>query len=561
MVTNYVVSCAKATSGSSSSCKTVSTSVKRGCSISATTTTKSSAASCPTIKLDPNEDQGEDGVQKTSTSIKASSTKSSTSTKASLTRSSTTKASSSTKSSTTKPPASSVPKPPLSPPKPSPSTYHEPPLPIYTFAVGLLRDGRFSKLAIYFDKYVEDREWVCRDDEAIWEQEEFELHVPSYPVEIGPFDAQPWTDCAYRRESEKTDGVLTCVGNRYRQDGKCRAVDNGNLIDCGKAAENKPILWITEQVCTMEGGLGGGEVNPPTGPSYCYNATFNGEPSTGTVTTINKELMKALIIDSCDAANGWKFEVNKDLRGNPSIRLEMISNVQEGTKPKWDKQDCKDMFEQLNFECESRVHPSLLRSIKAFRGCKVCKPLLTHKCIKTGGLYGGIKTSNDVIMSLAAYDKLPPPPPPAPPLIASPQPDECFNATWAAGVMDGSGVEGYDGKVLTRPVDGALMRTYIHETCDDKAGDEAIDEQKNLPMPDDKSLDGTLLHLYSAKDPKDAKVKWDKRDCGDRFMQVLVDCECFPYRGPPREGSRNRPPFLSFFQELFRLTLCTKSRP
>lgn len=351
-------------------------------------------------------------------------------------------------------------------------------------------------------------------------------------MEIGPFDAQPWTDCAYRRESEKTDGVLTCVGNRYRQDGKCRAVDEGNTIDCRKAAENKPILWRTQQVCTVEGGLGGGEVNPPTGPSYCYNATFNGEPSTGTVTTINKELMKALIIDSCDAADGWKFEVNKDLRGNPSIRLEMISNVQEGTKPKWDKQNCKDMFGQLNFECESRVHPSLLRSTKAFGGCIVCKPLLTHKCIKTGGLYGGINTSNDVIMSLAAYDKLPPPPPPAPPLIASPQPDECFNATWAAGVMDGSGIEGYDGKVLTRPVDGALMRTYIHETCDDKAGDEAIDEQKNLPMPDDKSLDGTLLHLYSAKDPKDAEVKWDKRDCGDRFMQVLVDCECFPYRGP-----------------------------
>ncbi|KAL8646858.1 MAG: hypothetical protein Q9210_005893, partial [Variospora velana] len=363
MVTDYVVSCAKATSGSSSSCRTVSTSVKRGCSISATTTTTSSAASCPTISLDPNEDQGEDGEPSIRSTGKVSTrSKSSASTKASSTNPSTTKASSSTQSSTTKPsssPTSSTSRPPPSSPLKTspPPTYTEPPLPIYQFAVGWFLEGVFgkdigySKNAIYFDKYSEDAQWVCRDDTALWEQDKNGPRSPKYPIIIGPFDAQPWTDCAYYRESDKTDGLLTCVGNRYRQDGKCKAVDEGNKIECSEAAEKKQIRWTTQQVCTMEGGLSGGEVNPDTGPEFCYNATFNGEPAVGTVTTINKDAMKALIDDSCDKAKDWKFETFKDLRGNPTMRLEMTSKVKEGKKqPKWSKKNCKDMFGQLNLE-------------------------------------------------------------------------------------------------------------------------------------------------------------------------------------------------------------------
>ncbi|KAL8986983.1 MAG: hypothetical protein Q9177_003772, partial [Variospora cf. flavescens] len=204
-----------------------------------------------------------------------------------------TKASSSTKSSTTKPsssPTSSTSNPPTSPPLKTspPPTYTEPPLPIYQFAVGWFLEGvsgkgtGYSKNAIYFDKYSEDAQWVCRDDTALWEQAKNGPRSPKYPIVIGPFDAQPWTDCAYYRESDKTDGLLTCVGNRYRQDGKCKAVDEGNKIECSDAAEKKEIRWTTQQVCTMEGGLSGGEVNPDTGPEFCYNATFNGEPAVGT---------------------------------------------------------------------------------------------------------------------------------------------------------------------------------------------------------------------------------------------------------------------------------------
>ncbi|KAI4141771.1 MAG: hypothetical protein LQ341_003437 [Variospora aurantia] len=366
MVTDYVVSCAKATSGSSGSCRTVSTSVKRGCSISATTTTTSSAASCPTISLDPNEDQGEDGKPSIRPTSKVSTTSKS---------SASTKASSSTKSSTTKPsssPTSSTSKPPPSPPLKTspPPTYTEPPLPIYQFAVGWFLEGvsgkgtGYSKNAIYFDKYSEDAQWVCRDDTALWEQEKNGPRSPKYPIVIGPFDAQPWTDCAYYRESDKTDGLLTCVGNRYRQDGKCKAVDEGNKIECSDAAEKKEIRWTTQQVCTMEGGLSGGEVNPDTGPEFCYNATFNGEPAVGTVTTIHKDAMNALIDDSCDKAKDWKFETFKDLRGNPTMRLEMTSTVKEGKKqPKWSKKNCKSMFGQLNIECQFFLLPTNPSSI------------------------------------------------------------------------------------------------------------------------------------------------------------------------------------------------------
>ncbi|KAL9022248.1 MAG: hypothetical protein Q9185_000648 [Variospora sp. 1 TL-2023] len=465
MVTDYVVSCAKATSGSSSSCRTVSTSVKRGCSISATTTTTSSAASCPTISLDPNENQGEDGKPSIRPTSKVSTTSKS---------SASTKASSSTKSSTTKPsssPTSSTSKPPPSPTLKTspPPTYTEPPLPIYQFAVGWFLEGVFgrgtgySKNAIYFDKYSEDAQWVCRDDTALWEQEKNGPRSPKYPIVIGPFDAQPWTDCAYYRESDKTDGLLTCVGNRYRQDGKCKAVDEGNKIECSEAAEKKSIRWTTQQVCTMEGGLSGGEVNPDTGPEFCYNATFNGEPAVGTVTTIHKDAMNDLIDDSCDKAKDWKFETFKDLRGNPTMRLEMTSTVKEGKKqPKW------------------------------------------------SSLYGGAKESNDILMHLAAYDRPAPPPPPAPPLVPSTLDDECFNATWAGG-----STEKGTGRVLTRRMDRAAMGRFIHDTCH-KADDEDIVEQK--------AADTAILALVARKGIKGAKVKWEKKVCPDRFGQVIVDC-------------------------------------
>ncbi|KAL8969093.1 MAG: hypothetical protein Q9197_004527, partial [Variospora fuerteventurae] len=436
-------------------------------------------ASCPTVSLDPNEDQGEDGKPSIRPTSKVSTTSKS---------SASTKASSSTKSSTTKPsssPTSSTSKPPSSPPLKTspPPTYTEPPLPIYQFAVGWFLEGVFgkgtgySKNAIYFDKYSEDAQWVCRDDTALWEQEKNGPRSPKYPIVIGPFDAQPWTDCAYYRESDNTDGLLTCVGNRYRQDGKCKAVDEGNKIECSEAAEKKSIRWTTQQVCTMEGGLSGGEVNPDTGPEFCYNATFNGEPAVGTVTTIHKDAMNALIDDSCDKAKDWKFETFKDLRGNPTMRLEMTSAVKEGKKqPKWSKKNCKNMFGQLNIECS---------------------------------LYGGAKESNDILMHLAAYDRPAPPPPPAPPLVPSTLDDECFNATWAGG-----STEKGTGRVLTRRMDRAAMGRFIHDTCH-KADDEDILEEK--------AADTAILALVAKKGIKGAKVKWEKRVCPDRFGQVIVD--------------------------------------
>jgi len=72
VVTDYWVSCSSV-SGSSSSCKTTSTSLVRGCDITATTTT--TGGSCPIVTLDPNEDEGEDGPMGKATSTKPPETK------------------------------------------------------------------------------------------------------------------------------------------------------------------------------------------------------------------------------------------------------------------------------------------------------------------------------------------------------------------------------------------------------------------------------------------------------------------------------------------------------
>ena len=59
MVTDYYVSCTSLTSGSVS-CKTTSSSLSRGCDITASATT-TSASNCPLVTDNPDEDEGEDG--------------------------------------------------------------------------------------------------------------------------------------------------------------------------------------------------------------------------------------------------------------------------------------------------------------------------------------------------------------------------------------------------------------------------------------------------------------------------------------------------------------------
>ncbi|KAL8924334.1 MAG: hypothetical protein Q9208_004115 [Pyrenodesmia sp. 3 TL-2023] len=345
-VTNAVVSCA-ATSGSTS-CKTVSTSVVRGCSITAKTTTTTSASSCPRITLDPNEDQGEDGDDSagatSSSSSKTSSSSSKTTSSTKLTSTSTTASTTVSSTSTTS----------SEPPKP---TFTPPFLPKFEFAVGYFRDqGRVvgTRAAIYYNKQREDDSYVCRDNAAIWEEPKTRAGIPA-GFHIGPFDAQLWTNCNYDRPNAEESGGLRCNGAGYVGNGTCQQLKPPPDIDCSSSPEHKAITWTTLSLCTMEPPQ---IMDPlPALPDFCFSSTkLNGdiklEPGS-TITTLDRGGTEDLIKSACDKIENGRVEQHKETeRTNPNIRIVVAAARDASANVNPDKQVCNDRFTQLFKSCE-----------------------------------------------------------------------------------------------------------------------------------------------------------------------------------------------------------------
>ncbi|KAL8899225.1 MAG: hypothetical protein Q9207_006306, partial [Kuettlingeria erythrocarpa] len=499
-VTDIVKSCGTITSGSTG-CRTISTVVSRGCSITAKTITTSSASACPRITIDPNEDQGEDGTppSKTSCSItaKTSATTSASSCpritldpnedqgedgdeSASATSSSSSKTSSSTSSSSKGTTASAtVSSTSSAPPKPTFTPF----LPTFDFTVGFFRDhGKIvgTRVAIYYNKQKEDDTYVCRDNDAIWEADtKVGVRVPT-DFRIGPFDAQPWTECFYDRPNDaEAAGSLRCIGAGHSGVGTCKKAPAPPDIDCSLSPEHKEITWTTLAFCTMEPPQT--VVVAPAPPNYCFSATKLNDDiklnAGATISTPDKASVEALVKDACEHSKDFSFEKHTDLgpaRINPQVRIVLIAKDTNPKGTKFSEDTCQDRFTELQSTCSD---------------------------------YGGSHVVDGVSYTLYAFDRpqILVPKPPIPNAILD-KFDHCYDLEHLPSDPDGLEPGGHLIEVGT-------WKERLEELIDTGCRKSLDPRRFGLPDNDKKDSDGRPLRLYVRArlvDPTDPDEKEPK---------------------------------------------------
>ncbi|KAL8931289.1 MAG: hypothetical protein Q9211_007081, partial [Gyalolechia sp. 1 TL-2023] len=326
--------------------------------ITAKTVTTTSARSCPSISLNADDDQGEDGIKSTRVSKSTSGTLKSTPKLTTATRSrssSSLKSSSSTSTSTPPPEPTTKPaEPTFSPPPPPP---HPPqPVPPKNYAMGYFRwCNEMDKVtcinspAAFVDRHDVDKNFTC-SDVVLW-QGEWKIRLapaynPSYPIEIGPWTNVGLNNCRYERLKDDTAGTMACD----HVDSVCRKVDLDDFECDSSNQAYQPVYWKTQVIC---------HIMPTPEPGECFNATSSDqvtlEPG-ATITQLNHDRMGELVHDACAQSDNPEIHKHKDVKSKnrPTVRLFCDSTGGlRGTSAdrNWHNEHCPDNFAQITNDC------------------------------------------------------------------------------------------------------------------------------------------------------------------------------------------------------------------